>query len=76
MCPNLKCRRVLAVPATARGKTVRCRGCGATVRIPAEASKTPPNQPEQGTAVPPDKNQAKPEQAEQTGQQPQSASKS
>ena len=34
MCPNLACQRVLAVPADARGKQVRCRKCGTTVRIP------------------------------------------
>jgi len=36
MCPNLKCRAVLSVPGHARGKTVRCRQCGARVRIPPE----------------------------------------
>lgn len=34
LCPNEECRRVLAVPAKARGKLVRCRGCGKTLRIP------------------------------------------
>ena len=34
MCPNLACKRVLAVPAHARGKLVRCRTCGTTIRIP------------------------------------------
>ncbi|MEQ8845300.1 MAG: hypothetical protein RIB58_10645 [Phycisphaerales bacterium] len=34
MCPNLTCRKVLAVPSTARGKTVRCRACGTAIRIP------------------------------------------
>lgn len=34
MCPNLKCRAILSVPSSARGKTVRCRQCGARVRIP------------------------------------------
>ena len=33
-CPNLGCQRVLGVPAGARGKLVRCRGCGMTIRIP------------------------------------------
>ncbi len=37
MCPNLACRKVLAVPQTARGKTVRCRGCSTSIRIPAAA---------------------------------------
>jgi hypothetical protein len=35
MCPNLGCQRVLAVPSAARGKVVRCRGCGSNIRIPA-----------------------------------------
>lgn len=34
MCPNLVCRKVLAVPTSARGKTVRCRGCGTNIRVP------------------------------------------
>jgi hypothetical protein len=34
MCPNLTCRKVLAVPESARGKTVRCRNCGTNIRIP------------------------------------------
>lgn len=34
ICPNLRCRAILAVPVEARGKTVRCRGCGTLVKIP------------------------------------------
>jgi hypothetical protein len=34
MCPNLMCRKVLAVPTSARGRTVRCRGCGTNIRVP------------------------------------------
>ncbi len=44
MCPNLGCRRILAVPVSARGKLIRCRKCGMTIRIPAKGdsgSKTP-----------------------------------
>ncbi|RMD60950.1 MAG: hypothetical protein D6824_08655 [Planctomycetota bacterium] len=46
MCPALRCRRILAVPESARGKTVRCKGCGMSVRIPpkpgaASTNKTP-----------------------------------
>jgi len=41
MCPNLSCRRVLAVPENARGKTVRCRGCGTNIRIPAKMPVAP-----------------------------------
>jgi len=35
MCPNLTCGKVLAVPGAARGKIVRCRHCGTTIKIPA-----------------------------------------
>lgn len=35
MCPKLTCRKVLAVPSSARGKTVRCRACGTSIRVPA-----------------------------------------
>ena len=41
MCPNLSCQRVLAVPSSARGKLVRCRGCGSNIRIPATRSESP-----------------------------------
>ncbi len=34
MCPKLTRRRNLAVPNAARGKMVRCRGCGSTIRVP------------------------------------------
>ena len=34
MCPNLTCRKILAVPAGARGKTVRCKACGTCIKIP------------------------------------------
>lgn len=48
MCPNLTCRKVLAVPSAARGKTVRCRSCGTNIRVPeskkpaAPAAEQPP----------------------------------
>jgi hypothetical protein len=47
MCPNISCRRVLAVPEHARGKIVRCRECGTNVRIPmpAGAGGTPGTPP-------------------------------
>jgi hypothetical protein len=38
MCPNLVCRKILAVPAECRGKTVRCRNCGTNIRVPAKDS--------------------------------------
>lgn len=44
MCPNVVCRRVLAVPLTARGRQVRCRFCGTSIRVPQkkEAPKPAP----------------------------------
>jgi hypothetical protein len=35
MCPNLTCRKILAVPNQARGRTVRCRSCGVSIKVPA-----------------------------------------
>ncbi|MCH7792101.1 MAG: hypothetical protein IIC49_01230 [Planctomycetes bacterium] len=46
MCPNLTCRKVLAVPVSARGKTVRCRGCGISIRIPQPPESHEPNEKE------------------------------
>ena len=34
MCPALSCRKILAVPSSSRGKHVRCKNCGATIRVP------------------------------------------
>jgi len=45
MCPNLGCQRVLAVPSSARGKLVRCRGCGSNIRIPATRAEAPTQAP-------------------------------
>ena len=41
MCPNLVCGKVLAVPGAARGRVVRCRHCGTTLRIPGAAPAAP-----------------------------------
>ncbi len=41
MCPNLACRRILAVPITARGKVVKCSGCSKNVRVPQTAAAPP-----------------------------------
>ena len=38
MCPALSCRKILAVPASSRGKHVRCKNCGATIRVPEKAA--------------------------------------
>jgi hypothetical protein len=40
MCPNLTCRKILAVPTSARGKTVRCKGCQTNIRVPDGKSET------------------------------------
>jgi hypothetical protein len=45
MCPNLTCRKVLAVPNMARGKTVRCRACGTNIRVPETKKVKPADQP-------------------------------
>jgi len=44
MCPNLRCRKILAVPQEARGKQVKCQHCQTTFRVP-EAKKTEPAAP-------------------------------
>ena len=36
MCPNLKCRSILVVPETARGKNVKCSNCATLFKIPAQ----------------------------------------
>lgn len=36
MCPNLTCRKILAVPSSARGRTVRCRGCATNIKVPTK----------------------------------------
>jgi len=38
-CPNLKCRRVLQVPADARGQKVRCSHCNSTFVVPQSRPK-------------------------------------
>ena len=32
-CPNLVCRRVLTIPISARGKSVKCKGCGTIIKV-------------------------------------------
>ena len=38
LCPNLRCRSLLAVPTSARGKNVRCRQCGTRITVPAKGA--------------------------------------
>lgn len=42
MCPNLRCRTLLAVPPTARGKNVRCRQCGSRIQVPNKPTAPKP----------------------------------
>ena len=40
ICPNLRCRKFLAVPEDVRGKLVRCQHCQTMFRVPqAPAAK-------------------------------------
>lgn len=34
ICPNLACRKILAVPDELRGKTVKCQHCQTVLRVP------------------------------------------
>jgi hypothetical protein len=54
ICPNLKCRAVLSVPGSARGKSVKCSQCGVKVQIPSSApapKKTEPASAEEKPAA-------------------------
>jgi hypothetical protein len=42
MCPSLSCRKILAVPVSSRGKTVKCKSCGGMIRVPPKAAPPPP----------------------------------
>ncbi len=46
MCPNLRCRAVLAVPAEARGRMVRCQSCGSSIKVPAKREPQAPSETE------------------------------
>ena len=50
MCPNVVCRRVLAVPLTARGRQVRCRFCGTSIRVPQKKEPPKPEPAEKADA--------------------------
>ena len=39
LCPNLKCRKVLRVPETCRGRQVRCQFCDLTFKVPEAGPK-------------------------------------
>ena len=40
VCTNLKCRAILSVPDTARGKKVRCSRCGQALVIPSRHNRS------------------------------------
>ncbi len=40
ICPNLRCRKILAVPEEVRGKLVKCQHCQTMFRVP-DGKKTP-----------------------------------
>lgn len=54
MCPKLTCRKVLAVPVTARGLTVRCRSCGAALCVPTKQDKATMSDRNAPNAPPPE----------------------
>jgi hypothetical protein len=41
-CPSLTCRKILAVPVSSRGKTVKCKNCGGMIRVPQKPVAAPP----------------------------------
>ncbi len=46
MCPNLRCRSILNIPVSVRGKIVRCARCGFRVKVPLpQESDAPESQP-------------------------------
>ena len=53
MCPNLVCQRVLSVPDRARGKLVRCGGCGVNIRIPQSKTDKPATDATEPATPPP-----------------------
>lgn len=51
MCPNLVCRKILAVPPECRGKTVRCKNCGTNIRVPSKEGTPTPGDPKAKSAA-------------------------
>ena len=39
ICPNLRCRKFLAVPVEVRGKLVMCQSCQTLFRVPDHSKK-------------------------------------
>lgn len=50
MCPSLTCRKILAVPVSSRGKTVKCKSCGGMIRVPPKPAPQPAAGAEQAAA--------------------------
>ena len=42
ICPNLRCRKFLAVPEEVRTKLVKCQHCHQTFRVPEAQAKPQP----------------------------------
>ncbi len=40
ICPNLRCRKFLAVPDEVRGKLVKCQHCQTMFRVPDASRKS------------------------------------
>ena len=48
ICPNLRCRSILQVPESTRGRKVRCGNCGKDFLVPevsARPVRNPPAEP-------------------------------
>lgn len=43
ICPNLRCRKILAVPDDVRGKLVKCQHCQTMFRVPEPRKETGPS---------------------------------
>ena len=45
ICPNLRCRSILQVPDTTRGRKVRCGNCGKDFLVPENPARPARNTP-------------------------------
>jgi hypothetical protein len=43
ICPNLKCKKVLRVPAQFRGQVVKCHYCSINFRVPLARKDAAPS---------------------------------
>jgi hypothetical protein len=51
-CPSLACRKILAVPISSRGKTVKCKSCGGMIRVPLKSSGSASTTPSEADQKP------------------------